>query len=304
MDRPLDCLIIGGGPAGLTAAIYAARFQLEVQVVDSGRGRAALIPCTRNHAGFPDGISGRELLSRMRRQARKWGATITRGSIEQARSVSGGFEVRAPTATLRARALLVATGVTNHSPPMSRALHSAALEAGRLRYCPVCDGREVLDKRVAVIGRGAHGVAEALFIRAYTRHVTLVLADHRHTLPPEERRQLHSAQIEVIHGPAKDFQLDAKGLSFSHREGRTHFEAVYSALGSTPHADLAKSLGAKLADAGCIEVDGHQRTTVRGLYAAGDVVAGLDQISHAMGQAGVAATAIRNDLAALRPFWR
>ena len=77
-----------------------------------------------------------------------------------------------------------------------------------------------------------------------------------------------------------------------------------SALGSTPHADLAKSLGAKLADAGCIEVDAHQRTTIRGLYAAGDVVAGLDQNSHAMGQAAVAATANRNDLAAVHTLWR
>ena len=70
MDEPiLDCLIIGGGPAGLTAAIYLARFHLDILVVDGGKSRAAWIPCTRNHAGYPDGISGKELLQRMRDQA-------------------------------------------------------------------------------------------------------------------------------------------------------------------------------------------------------------------------------------------
>src|SRR5438046_3548531 len=77
MDEPiLDCLIVGGGPAGLTAAIYLARFHLDILVVDGGKSRAARIPCTRNHAGFPDGISGKDLLQRMRDQACKYGAKI------------------------------------------------------------------------------------------------------------------------------------------------------------------------------------------------------------------------------------
>ena len=80
MDEPiLDCLIVGGGPAGLTAAIYLARFHLDILVVDGGKSRALWIPCTRNHAGFPDGISGTELLERMRDQACKYGAKIEIG---------------------------------------------------------------------------------------------------------------------------------------------------------------------------------------------------------------------------------
>ena len=77
MDHPiLDCLIVGGGPAGLTAAIYLARFHLDILVVDGGKSRAASIPCTRNHAGYPEGIEGKELLRRMREQACKYGAKI------------------------------------------------------------------------------------------------------------------------------------------------------------------------------------------------------------------------------------
>jgi thioredoxin reductase (NADPH) len=304
MDLSVDCLTIGGGPAGLTAAIYGARFRLNVLVIDSGGGRAALIPCTRNHAGFPDGISGAALLSRMRRQARKFGARFGRGTIDRVASVPGGFLAAGEAGEIRARAVLLATGVTNHSPPMATAIHRAALAAGRLRYCPVCDGLEVLDERVAVIGRGDHGVKEALFVRAYTRQVTLVLVEPRQSLPPDELGALTAAGIEILHGPATDFELYDEGIEFSHAEGRTRFEAVYAALGSSPHSELARGLGAEMTEEGCIKVDAHQRTTIRGLYAAGDVVAGLDQISHAMGQAAVAATAIRNDLAALHPLWR
>ena len=75
-EQILDCLIIGGGPAGLTAAIYLARFHLDILVVDGGKSRASWIPCTRNHAGYPDGIEGKELLRRMREQACKYGAKI------------------------------------------------------------------------------------------------------------------------------------------------------------------------------------------------------------------------------------
>src|SRR3954453_17350834 len=77
MDDPiLDCLIVGGGPAGLTAAIYLARFHLDILVVDGGKSRASSIPCTRNHAGYPDGVSGAEPLDRRRTQACKYGAKI------------------------------------------------------------------------------------------------------------------------------------------------------------------------------------------------------------------------------------
>jgi thioredoxin reductase (NADPH) len=86
--------------------------------------------------------------------------------------------------------------------------------------------------------------------------------------------------------------------------GRLKFDSIYPALGSEVHSNLAKGLGAAVTDDGCIKVDDHQRTSVPGLYAAGDVVSGLDQISHAMGEAGVAATTIRNDLAKAAPLRR
>jgi thioredoxin reductase (NADPH) len=304
-DGPmLDCLIVGGGPAGLTASIYAARFSLKVQVVDAGASRAALIPCTHNHAGFPDGISGRELIARMRRQAVKSGARVEFGQVKRIKPRDHAFVAETSTGLFHARTVLLATGVTNRCPTMGQGVHSAALAAGRLRYCPVCDGFEVTDQDVAVIGTAAPGVKEALFLRAYSERVTLVSPDSRHVLTAKQRETLANAEIALMQGPVSDFRLEPTGLSFSTPLGRRRFEAVYPAMGSVAHSDLATALGAKVTSAGCITVDAHQRTSLPGLYAAGDVVIGLDQISHAMGEAGVAATTIRNDLAELSPFLR
>ena len=300
----LDCLVIGGGPAGLTAAIYLARFRLKVRVIDSGKSRAALIPCTRNHAGFPGGISGNDLLVRMRDQALEYGAEIFKEEVVGLEKHATEFGVFTTRGEYAAKSVLIATGVTNLRPEMSDSLHVQAVVDGRLRYCPVCDGYEVTDQKVAVIGTGARGLKEALFLRAYTKDVTLLPNSGAHDLSDGDRMQIADAGIGLMEGPASNFHLDADGISVLSDGQRLLFEAIYPALGSDMHSDLAADVGAERTDEGCIKVDAHQRTSVTGLYAAGDVVLGLDQISHAMGEAGVAATAIRNDIAATCPLRR
>lgn len=306
MDDPLDCLIIGGGPAGLTAAIYLARFHLDILVVDAGKSRASWIPCTHNHAGFPEGISGKELLDRMRTQAQKYGAKIVNDRVtklerdDETDIFSGTWGSGCETA----RTVLLATGVTNRRPPMDEDLHADALARGLIRYCPVCDGYEVTDKKVGVIGSDSHGVAEAVFMRSYTPDVTLIAPDKALELSSEDQQKLKTAKIPCVDGPAQAVALAEDCIVVETAEGTHTFDSVYPALGSDTHTQLAEMLGARLNDKGCIGVDAHQRTSVAGLYAAGDVVIGLDQISHAMGQAGVAATAIRNDLAKEEPLLR
>jgi thioredoxin reductase (NADPH) len=303
MPNQLDCLVIGAGPAGLTAAIYLARFHLNVIVIDEGNSRALQIACTHNHAGFPEGISGAELLSRMRSQATKYGAQIIDRRVQELGWDDASFSARGQDIEFNARSVLIATGVTNRRPPIDDALHSEALRLGRLRYCPVCDGYEITGQDVAVIGSDAHAATECEFLKSFTDRVSLVL-DGRDGLAEAVAMRLASIGVRVIGGPARQFRLKKNGLSLSSAAGRRCFEAVYPALGSIVHSELAISLGAVVTKEGCIKVDGHQRTSIVGLYAAGDVVIGLDQISHAMGDAGVAATTIRNDLASSRPkFW-
>jgi len=306
MDEPiLDCLIIGGGPAGLTAAIYLARFHLDVLIVDAGKSRASWIPCTRNVSGFPDGIEGTELLQRMRDQASRYGAKIdTEFVTKLEREPKGLFTATWGSGSAIARAVLLATGVTNRRPPMDEKLHDEALARGLVRYCPICDGYEVTDKKVGVVGSDRHGVAEALFLRSYTANLTLIAPDKALTLKSDELEALRAAGIEAVDGPAQAVAISNDFIIVETAGGTHTFDSVYPALSSDVHCQLAQQAGAALGEDGCIAVDRQMRTNVAGLYAAGDVVIGLDQISHAMGQGGVAATTIRNDLEKQRSLFR
>ena len=304
MAEPLDCLIVGGGPAGLTAAIYLARFHLDILVVDDGKGRAESIPCTHNHAGYPDGISGKELVRLMREQAQKYGARIERDYVTRLDKTEHGFCASWGSGSVETKTVLLATGVKNRRPPMDEELHDEALARGLIRYCPICDGYEVTDKKIGVMGSDRHGVAEAVFLRSFTEHVTLVAPHKALELDAEDQARLKAAGIECVDGPAEAVAISSDCIVLDTAEGHYAFDSLYPALGSDTHTQLAEQVGARLNHLGCIGVDAHQRTSVDGLYAAGDVVVGLDQISHAMGEGGVAATAIRNDLAKVEPLLR
>lgn len=305
MDTPpLDCLIVGAGPAGLTAAIYLARFHLRVALIDAGHSRAALIPRTHNHAGYPGGIEGKALLGLMRDQAAEFGVAVETALVERLARADALFVATAGERDLKARTVLLATGVVNNQPPMAPEVHDEALQRGLLRYCPICDGYEASDKRIGVIGTGEHGHNEALFLRGFSRNVTLIAPEGEHGIEESQRSALEGAGVKLVNGPCHPLRITGETIVVPTPDGELAFDTVYPALGSLIRSDLALDLGAKANAEGCIEIDAHQRTSVAGLYAAGDVTRGLDQISHAMGQAGVAATTIRNDLARLKPILR
>ncbi|WP_276121939.1 NAD(P)/FAD-dependent oxidoreductase [Pararhizobium qamdonense] len=299
-----DCAVIGGGPAGLTAAIYLARYHLSVMVFDDNTSRAAMIPMSHNHAGFPDGISGPDLLAKMRAQAQRYGALIQGSKVTGIEKDGDLFKLEFGGDTASARTVLIATGVLNRRPPMSTTAHDEAVARGVLRYCPVCDGFEVSDRAVGVLGTGAKGFKEAKFLRSYTQDVTLVAPDGGHDLADAERRGLEELGIKVEAGPVISIEPGEDIITVSTAARSYAFASLYPALGSDVRSGLVTTLGARVSDGGCVAVDAHQRTSAPGLYAAGDVVIGLDQISHAMGQAGVAATAIRNDLCEIEALVR
>jgi thioredoxin reductase (NADPH) len=303
-EMDFDCLVVGGGPAGLTAAIYLTRYHLSLQVIDAGKSRASWIPCTHNHAGYPGGISGKELLARMREQAQMYGASIDTARVTRLDKIEGGFRAEWGSGSVTARTVLLATGVTNRRPHMDEDVHDEALANGLIRYCPVCDGFEVTDKKVGVIGSGSRGVAEAVFLRGFTEDITLVAPHRAHELSDEDRAKVKEFGIHCVDGPCETVSVAQKCITLTTPYGEYSFDSVYPALGSDTHTELAKQVGAEIAEDGTLPVDDHQRTSVPGLYAAGDVVKGLDQISHAMGEGGVAATTIRNDLAKERPIIR
>ena len=295
-EQILDCVVVGAGPAGLTAAIYLARFRRRFLVVDSGASRAAWIPRSRNHPGHPCGVRGATLLRRMRRQAETYGARITPGHVDALVPAEGGFRLTADGRPLAARKVILATGVVDNEPAIPGV--EAGVARGLVRVCPICDGYEVIDKAVGVIGDDAHSAAEALFLTTYTHDVTLIHTGPGEDLPQDMRRRLAEAGVEVVETPIESVTLDSGRLSalcFAPDAPR-RFDAVYSALGVTARTRLAIDAGARLDEAGRLYVDAHQQTSTPGLYAAGDVVRGLNQISTAEGEGAIAATDVHNAL--------
>ena len=298
ISQVIDTAIIGGGPAGLTAAIYLARYRRKVIVFDRGGSRAALIPTSHNHAGYPQGIHGTDLLAAMAEQAQQYGAELRSGHVASITAAGQGWQLCGDGIDLTARTVLFATGTVNRYPDIPRAVHDAALAAGKLRYCPVCDAFEATDQRIAVIGAESHGVAEALFLRNYSDRITLFTLE-KCVLHEKDRADLAKAGVSWDPRPVVSYDFSGDGVRLGFADG-SHAEAdtLYPALGSDPNDGLIKQLGLRTAADDTILTDSHQRLGLDGLYAAGDIVSGLDQISVAMGQAAVAATTLHNDLRA------
>lgn len=292
-----DCLIVGAGPAGLTAATYLARFRRNVLMIDSGRSRAALIPRSHNCPGYPDGISGEELLARLHAQVERYCVPLIRAEVETVvRLPDGLFEAMANGQNVHARHVLLATGAVDIEPRLPNI--EDAVHRGLIRHCPICDAYEVIDQAVVIIGTGAHVFREARFLRHYTRRVTIVTLGRPADLTVAQQAQLAELRIPIVETAIAGMHADEQRIvSIELGDGRTlEFDALYSALGAVNRSELARRLGGAVDDASAILVDAHQQTNVAGLYAIGDVVAALNQISVAMGQAAIAATAIHNRL--------
>jgi thioredoxin reductase (NADPH) len=291
----LDCVVVGAGPAGLTAAIYLARFRRDFVVLESGGSRAAWIPRTRNHPGFPDGVGGKTLLARMRSQAEKYGADIRAARVETLTPLKSGFRVETVGETFRSRTVILATGVIDNAPEIPGL--ERGVEKGLVRICAICDGYEVMGQSVGVIGRDDHCAREAIFIRTWSDDVTFIHVGQE-PLPKTLIADLAKAGVGVIESAVQAVEIRKRKITaFDFGEGeKRSFDVVYSALGVTPRSQLAVQAGASLDDSGRLIVGDHQETSVPGLYAAGDVVRGLNQISTAEGEGAIAATHAHNSL--------
>ncbi|MTE01235.1 FAD-binding protein [Paracoccus sp. YIM 132242] len=287
-----DCAIVGGGPAGLTAAIYLARFRRRVVLIDAGQSRASLIPRSHNHPGYPDGIHGNDLLERMRQQMDRFGVTVLSAKATDARPVlDGGFRIEAGQ-TLLADHIILATGSRDRLPPLDDALDH--IRQGLLRQCPICDAYELSGQPVAVIGAGDCAAGEALFLRHYTPDISMLTLGSELTVPPPLLAKLEKAGVRIVTDEASDWDFGDGGVGVTLGGSPARFRAVYSGLGSDPQNSLARSLGLDLAEDGRISTDAHQQSSVPGVFAAGDVVTGLNQIAVAMAQGEIAATHVHN----------
>lgn len=295
----LDALVIGGGPAGMTAALYLARFRRRVAVADGGAPRAAWIPASHNIPFFAEGIPGPEILALQRAHLDRYRVpwlAVPVASLERQRD---GFLARlAGREPIRARHVLLATGAVDVEPALPGL--PDAVQRGLVRYCPICDGFESRDRRIAVIGHGARGAGEAMFIaRSYSADVTLLTLGEEMALDAPTRAGLEGHRVRIVEQPVTGLDIAGARIRALRVGGEElRFDILYSALGLHYRTELAASLGAACETNGALRVDGGMMTSVPGLYAAGDIVAGLDQIVVGMGHAAVAATRIHNACAA------
>lgn len=284
--KTYDAAIIGAGPTGLTAATYLARFHRKVIVLDGGASRARWIPNSHNTPGFPHGVGGEDLLQRLRLQAATYGALIRPGLVEGLTAEKGGFRLSVGETQIAAANVVLATGVVDRLPPIPDV--EAAIRDSRVRICPICDAYEASGARIAVLGDDDLAQREAAFLRSYSQDVTVL------SIAVTEPRTAHAVG-------SSDLRLEDDCIVFAPQgQAAQTFDYLYLALGCTAQVELAVSVGARLDETGKLKVDDHQMTTVEGLYAAGDVVRGLNQIAVGAGEAAIAATAVHNRLRADR----
>jgi len=304
----LDCLIVGAGPAGLTAATYLARFRRHVALVSFGESRARYIPASHNCPGFPFGISGNDMLAKLTTQASQFGVEVVNARVQRIETAQFGFIAHADYQSWTARTILLATGIVDRLPPVMHIEKGIADEV--VRICAVCDGYEAHDHRIVVYGPPATVVQHASFLRTYAHDVTAVLSEsgpvHPNdrllaielgisVLPPPSRIRL----VKDTHHTTADGKPAASkiiGCEVIWPDRMLRFDSLYPVLGADAKAGLATALGARVDALGELIVDGNLQTSVDALYAAGDVVSALNQISVAIGHAAIAATAIHHRL--------
>lgn len=284
-----DCAVVGGGPAGLTAAVYLARFCRRAIVFSDGESRARWIPRTRNVPGYPHGIEGPELLERLHEHAGRYPVEIAKTRIAGLTGSRGGFVLSDGARTWMAQFVILAAGVHDIVPDDLGVLWSH-VSTGGVRLCPVCDAYELRGKRIGLLARPERARSEASFLRRYSDSLLLFT----HGLDPNAYKDIAADSVFASRIAAID---QGAQVQVALADGQSAVvDALYVGYGVEAHSALAAALGAECDAAGYLRVDQRQQTSVPGLYAAGDVAQSLSQISVAFGQAAIAASAINLEL--------
>jgi len=306
MEHIHDLVIIGGGPAGFTAGIYAARAGLDAIVLDAGMGggQASTSPWMENYPGF-EGISGFDLMMKMKEHALKNLPVEDGARVEAVRKEGDVFHINTGSKAYAARSVIFATGADYRKlgvPGESKYIGSG------VSYCATCDGAFFRGKKVAVIGGGNSGATEALHLKHVGAEVTLI--HRRDTLRAEKVLQTKLAEEGVKLLLEMDTleilgQAMVTGLKLLNRrtgqEEVHEFAGVFISVGVEPSTELALSLDVETDKEGFIKADRSMRTNQRMVYAAGDVTGGLRQVITACAEGAVAAMSAYEDIRT--PYW-
>jgi thioredoxin reductase (NADPH) len=294
-----ETAVIGGGPGGLISILYLKRFRRSAILVQSGKPRAEWIPKTHNVLGFPRGISGKNLLERLRKQVSSVGARIIKSEAKISR-IKGGFRVFTKKGKFTARTVILATGIQDIDPPIRNLL--SLRQKGLLRYCPICDAFEFSEAELVVLAQDSDGFSRALFLRRYARRLSIVA-------PPGAKIKKEKLQLAKKMAAAVYFEhinritparKPKKGVTVFLQSGKKiSCRVVYVELGSRTCDSAFRNLKLRKDKKGRILTDEDQRTSIPELFAVGDCTHQVSQINVAAGQAAIAATTIHNYFRAL-----
>ena len=290
-----EAIIIGGGIAGLSAAIYLGRAERETLVIDSGHSMARWEPEVQNYLGFSKGVGGEELLKFGRRQAKRYGVEFARDEIKGGRARKSGFTLRGRRTSYRTNRLLIATGIF-HLPPKIPGVKECLGHS--MFFCKDCDGYRVRGKRIAICGANNEAVDYALGMLSYSACVIIATNGDKPHWSRKHAAWLREYEIAVHR--EKITGVDHRGCQVRGLRlkggSEVRIDYIFTTRGDTFHTQLAESLGARLDRDGQIEVDQCMRTNVPRLYSAGCVTPANCQMIIAAGQGAAAAQAINRDL--------
>lgn len=291
-DTFYEVLVVGGGPAGLSAALYLARYDRRVALFDAGQGRSTWHQTNYNYLGFPGGIAARKLRELGRAQLADYPqVTLLEHKIEALRRDGDRFVAQGQSGEWAGRAVILCTGVIDHYP------HFDGWDAyvGRsMFWCITCDGYSCKGECVVVIGNTNATASEALQLQRFTDKLTVLTNSQECEMSRPFQERLERAGIPLIHDKIASVEgHDGKFTAICTKAGRRiELDQLFSQQGATPQTKLAADLGVELSHLGYIVTDSEQKTNVPGVYAAGDVTRlHAHQVSTAVHEGGQAASA-------------
>lgn len=272
-----DCVIVGAGPAGLSAAVYMGRFRRRTLVVDGGDGRWSYGQRNENYLGFPRGVGARRLHALGKAQAERFGVSFESGRVTRVRQAEEGYALLMADGEHRARTVIWAAGVRDHWPAFSGARR---LVGKRLFWCIVCDGWRTLGRRILVFADTADCEGTVLQFLTYTRDITVLTDPDKGEAGPW-LQALEAGGVPAIAGRVERVDVpeeDEAPLVVRLESGQAlEADYLFSLLGSTPRIEALEELPLKLSPAGHIRIDDKNHTSLSGFFAAGDV---SDKHSH------------------------
>ncbi len=290
-----DCAIIGGGPAGLSAALYMGRMRRSVVVVDDYEGRSTWHQVNRNYLGFPDGVHATALRELGEWQAAKYGAEFLRARAITVEMSGAGrerrFTISTSKAIVEARTLILATGVCDKFPEFEG---SEECIGKSMFWCIICDGYEAIGKKLVVLGHNERAVSLALEMLVFTQDVTLISWDAPFDIPQAKMELLKEHKVRVINTSCNFYKCgEGQITALSLADGtEVELETLFVAQWIEPNTQLANQLNLALDRHGYILADTEQTTNIEGVFAAGDVTRLHNhQVTSAVHEGGMAAAA-------------